>query len=671
MKLPSSLFLAAAVALLPCAALAQLGTGWSQYNPSRRIHLDDEAGLQTFSWSSYRSVGISTPCADYSYDSVTDTETFRLFDNRTNRSEIRLQNEYSTGSRQFEGYVTFSEPLNDESLMQIFGSTSGATQLMIRGFNANGGELRVSTSKVLASMVHGVEHRVNVIHLQEDVGNRILIYINGVLRHDVVDNEPITNYHKYGCYGTLRTPGATVKWRAVRSFRNGQAPAGDAPPPPPSVPPITFEAETLPHAEVGGSYSVSFEDTASGGQFASPNASNPSDPLYPVRRRYVTFGGDGNPPPPNGEYIEFTLPDIPAGTYNLVLRYKSHPNNRGVMRLFVDGTQLGSDLNQLATATFRTRDFGVVRFASAGDHVVRLAVVGKTNTATTPWNVTADLFSLVPDKTPPEIAPLDDIVTEATGPEGAAVTYTGTAADDKDGAVPVTFTPPSGGTFPLGDNVVVATAQDFAGNIAAASFEVIVIDTTPPVLTLPADQIAEAASPAGAAVSFTATAQDLVDGSVPVSFNPASGSTFPLGATTVAATATDSSFNSSSGTFQVTVQDTTPPTIRSLTASRSVLWPPNHKMVLVKIAADAIDAVDPAPATRIISVTSNEPENGEGDGNTPSDWRITGDLTLELRAERSGSGSGRIYTITVESRDATGNASTATVPVIVPHDNGH
>ncbi|HEX6737494.1 MAG TPA: polysaccharide lyase 6 family protein, partial [Vicinamibacteria bacterium] len=89
------------------------------------------------------------------------------------------------------------------------------------------------------------------------------------------------------------------------------------PPPEPVPPPITFEAENLAHAEVGGSYTVSFEDSPSGGAFASPHVTNPSDPLFPVRHRFVTFGGDGVPPPPDGESIEFTLPAVPRGTFNL------------------------------------------------------------------------------------------------------------------------------------------------------------------------------------------------------------------------------------------------------------------------------------------------------------------------------------------------------------------
>ena len=74
------------------------------------------------------------------------------------------------------------------------------------------------------------------------------------------------------------------------------------------------------------------------------------------------------------------------------------------------------------------------------------------------------------------------------------------------------------------------------------------------------------------------------------------------------------------------------------------------------------------PVTCALSVTSNEPVNATGDGNTTSDWEITGDLTVNLRAERSGRGAGRIYTITVESVDRSGNVGRSTVTVAVAHN---
>ena len=120
----------------------------------------------------------------------------------------------------------------------------------------------------------------------------------------------------------------------------------------------------------------------------------------------------------------------------------------------------------------------------------------------------------------------------------------------------------------------------------------------------------------------------------------------------------------------IEVVDTTPPEIRSAIPTPSELWSPNHKMVPVTIAVDVHDICDPTPTCRIVSVTSDEPLNGSGDGNTAVDWEITGALTLNLRAERSGQGNGRVYTITVQCTDDSGNASSTEVRVIVRHDQG-
>ena len=75
---------------------------------------------------------------------------------------------------------------------------------------------------------------------------------------------------------------------------------------------------------------------------------------------------------------------------------------------------------------------------------------------------------------------------------------------------------------------------------------------------------------------------------------------------------------------------------------------PNHQLVPVTVAVEATDSCDPTPVCELTAVTSNEPENGTGDGDTSPDWEITGPLTVNLRAERAGSGSGRVYTLTVD-----------------------
>ncbi|HXA19780.1 MAG TPA: HYR domain-containing protein [Thermoanaerobaculia bacterium] len=258
-----------------------------------------------------------------------------------------------------------------------------------------------------------------------------------------------------------------------------------------------------------------------------------------------------------------------------------------------------------------------------------------------------------------------DITAEATSAAGAAVSYTVTATDN----ATIVCSPASGSTFALGTTTVNCTATAVTGN-TSGSFHVTVVDTTPPTLNLPGTITAEATGPSGAAVTYTATATDLVDGSRPVTCDHASGSTFPLGSTTVQCTATDTHNNTAHGSFTVIVQDTTPPTIVSITASPNTLWPPNHKMVAVNFTVIATDLVDPHPVSHIVSISSSEPVNGNGDGNTSPDWEITGALTANIRAERAG-GTDRVYTITIASTDFSGNSAFGTVTVTVGQSRGH
>jgi hypothetical protein len=123
----------------------------------------------------------------------------------------------------------------------------------------------------------------------------------------------------------------------------------------------------------------------------------------------------------------------------------------------------------------------------------------------------------------------------------------------------------------------------------------------------------------------------------------------------------------------ITVVDTTPPVV-TLHMSPDYLWPPNHKMKNVHAILDIQDC-DPAPTVELVSVTSNEPANGLGDGDTSPDISGaslgTDDRDVKVRAERSGTGSGRVYTFVYRVTDASGNFTDATATVTVPHDQGH
>jgi uncharacterized repeat protein (TIGR03803 family) len=152
------------------------------------------------------------------------------------------------------------------------------------------------------------------------------------------------------------------------------------------------------------------------------------------------------------------------------------------------------------------------------------------------------------------------------------------------------------------------------------------------------------------------------------SFDPDAGDTitlrqeppgpYPLGKTAVTLTVTDNHGASASCTATVTVVDTSPPTINDVAVTPNVLWPPNHKMVGVTVNYAAAD--DCGAASNVLSVTSNEVPNGSG-----PDWVIEDDHHVQLRAERSGAGTGRVYTITVISTDNAGNSSSKTVSVTV------
>jgi hypothetical protein len=138
-----------------------------------------------------------------------------------------------------------------------------------------------------------------------------------------------------------------------------------------------------------------------------------------------------------------------------------------------------------------------------------------------------------------------------------------------------------------------------------------------------------------------------------------------VGTQTVGLTVSDGDGGTASDAVQITVNNTVLPTIDQLTATPSSLAPPDHRMVDVSIAALVTPACGTTAGCQIVSVSSNEATNGTGDGNTATDWVITGPLTVQLRAERSGNGSGRVYTVTVRCTDSAGNSSTRSVTVTV------
>ncbi len=122
-------------------------------------------------------------------------------------------------------------------------------------------------------------------------------------------------------------------------------------------------------------------------------------------------------------------------------------------------------------------------------------------------------------------------------------------------------------------------------------------------------------------------------------------------------------YKSVSVTRIVRVIDTIAPSVSEVSATPDALGPPNHEMMTISVPYSAADASGPPACS--LAVSSNEPTDGRGDGRSATDWQVLDAHTVLLRAERSGRGTGRIYTVTVSCTDASGNTASAGATVSV------
>ena len=258
---------------------------------------------------------------------------------------------------------------------------------------------------------------------------------------------------------------------------------------------------------------------------------------------------------------------------------------------------------------------------------------------------------------------------EATSPVGAIVTFSGSGSDPDGGPLTFAWSGPCGTasaatatlTCPIGTSEMTLTATDISDLSATAAATIVVRDTTPPALALPPNIVSNGTT---GIVIFTTTATDLVDITDPVTCTPASGSAFPLGATTVTCTSTDAHGNTSTGSFVVT-RGGAPPVCSSAQARPSVLWPPNHQLVAIGIGG--VTDPDGNPLTlAILGIFQDEPTNGDDDRRTTVDGAGVGTSRAWVRAERSGQGNGRVYHIRFSATDPAGLSCAGEVTVSVP-----
>lgn len=289
--------------------------------------------------------------------------------------------------------------------------------------------------------------------------------------------------------------------------------------------------------------------------------------------------------------------------------------------------------------------------------------------ATTTDATTTDVTTTTTVDNPPSFANVPSGLTvEANGPSGSTVNYTPpTASDDTDGPRPVSCTPGSGSTFPLGSTSVTCTATDLAGHQAQASFTVAVHDTTAPTLVTPDPHSVYASSALGASdsdpgvVAFVqaASATDIVDPHPVVGSNI--HSLLPVGTTVISFYARDFSGNSTTRNVPLTVlpppEASAPPLPPVVVAS----LPPNVGVVgVAALDGTLVLTWQPPPGCDHVVVTrSNSDGSAEkvvysGEGS---------------RYEDQGLENGIEYRYVIRCVDASGNRSAGVAIVAVPHRN--
>jgi hypothetical protein len=326
-------------------------------------------------------------------------------------------------------------------------------------------------------------------------------------------------------------------------------------------------------------------------------------------------------------------------------------------------------------------------YATAGIYNATLTV--KFNSALNKTETDTATITVVENQPPIANAGPDQTV-EQTSPQGATVTLNGTGSSDPENDTLTYYWTWTGGSatgatptalFPVGNTTVTLTVNDGQYNATDTVNIIVEKDQTAPVVNAGPDITVEQESHEGTQVILNGTATNTVstrfnftwsENSTVLKFeanvtNTMLIYTFNLGTHVVTLSATDEAGNTGTDNVTVTVIDTTPPEITA-SATPNILWPPNHKYVEVSINVTVSDKGDPSPTLKFVSITSNEPDNDVGDGNAVNDIVIINDFTFNLRAERSGTGSGRTYTVTYEATDASGNTTTATVTIEVPHN---
>ncbi|MRX46024.1 fibronectin type III domain-containing protein [Pedobacter puniceum] len=244
-------------------SFAQIGTGWGT-----AVSLDQQVQLENYSNPSGDNTDFTWPrtsayidaqgnpetsdnsdvTSKYNYNSSTGVSTFTLKKYPGNRSELRVfdvnssTRNYTSGTRQFEGYITVGDKMFDNAIFQLFGGEDNATMLQIRSnsydMDAADSKFRifydpncfnVEGNRDLEFNVVNRKIKLNVIHIQQtsSTPGKVYILIDDELKFSFSEEITTANYFKYGIYGRENDPetngitNAAVVWEDVRIWKGG------------------------------------------------------------------------------------------------------------------------------------------------------------------------------------------------------------------------------------------------------------------------------------------------------------------------------------------------------------------------------------------------------------------------------------------------------------------
>ena len=303
--------------------------------------------------------------------------------------------------------------------------------------------------------------------------------------------------------------------------------------------------------------------------------------------------------------------------------------------------------------------------AMAIDNKGRVYVTGSTTTISTePTTRGASSITTVKYGKCLIIPPSNITVNNTQGQCGAIVNYPAATVAGECGSL--TYSQASGTFFPVGVTTVTVSSPSSGEQ---ASFTITVKDVEAPTITCPAAVTVSCAADVPAVNIAAVVAQDNCSGVTVTHVDDVISNKTCTNRFTLTRTykATDASGNSATCTQTITVNDVTPPQITGLSLSQYALWPANHTLRDITVNYTVTDNCVSQPSVTI-SISSNEPVNGTGDGDTDPDWYVVDDHHIKLRAERSGAGNGRIYTVTVTVNDGCNPPISESKQVFVAHN---